>query len=286
MKRAIILFYFGMFGLLTALGQTYGRLPWVNGTFPKPKNGFEYRVASGDASTLGEAQKIARSNFLETISSQAGVKITPHVILNESNRTVTNNNTTDMTEVIDFKKTTVIEGKTVNIAFVQVSECYEYKNGRYQLWELYEVSTNSENFKPYIPEFTDQWGLRAALRSAIIPGWGQFYKGKTGMGFLFLSTEVVAVSGIVYCETQRSDNMRKSLETSSLSVIKEYRSRADDWALDRNIAIGAAVGIYAWNVLDAYLSKGKNRYAWIPDNVHLTASQYDDLCYYGVAFDF
>jgi len=286
MKRIIVLLYFEMCGLLIVFGQTNERLPWVNGTFPKIQNGFEYRVAFGDAPTLDEAQKIARSNFLANISSQAGVEITSDVILNASNKTKINNNTTNMNEAIDFQKTTVIKGKNVNIAFIQVSDYHEYKNGRCQLWELYEVSTNSENFKPYIPEITDQYGLNAAWRSAIIPGWGQFYKGKTGKGIFFLSTEVVAISGAVYFEMLRSDNMRKSEETTNMSIIKEYRNRADDWALYRNVAIGAAAGIYVWNVLDAYLAKGKIHYAWIPDNLHLTTSNYNDVCYYGIGFNF
>ena len=109
---------------------------------------------------------------------------------------------------------------------------------------------------------------------------------KTGKGVFFLSAEVVAVSTIAVFEIKRSDNMRKSQETTSMTITKEYRDRADKWALMRNAAIGVAGGIYVWNVLDAALAKGKIKYAWIPDNMQLKYSEDMWLAYYGVAFNF
>ena len=80
--------------------------------------------------------------------------------------------------------------------------------------------------------------------------------------------------------------MRKSRETTNLTIVREYRSRADDWAVLRNVSIGAVAGVYLWNVLDAALAKGKIRYAWIPDSVHLNGLQDMGYYCYGVAFDF
>jgi hypothetical protein len=85
---------------------------------------------------------------------------------------------------------------------------------------------------------------------------------------------------------KRSDNTRLSQETTNINIVKEYRDRADTWALRRNICIGAAVGIYAWNVLDAALAKGKIRYAWIPDNLHLSASEQFGNYYCGLSINF
>jgi hypothetical protein len=52
------------------------------------------------------------------------------------------------------------------------------------------------------------------------------------------------------------------------------------------VAVGAAAGVYLWNVLDAALAKGKIRYAWIPNNLHLAASSHDDMVYYGLGINF
>ena len=278
MNRIIAAFYLGMCCWMACWGQTQERPPWVNGTFPDVRNGFEYRVTGGDAPTLSEARAAALSDFLAQISSLAGVEITYDVISELEN---INGN-----EAVKFRKNTVIKGKGVNVAFVEASEYYESCNYRYQVWKLYELSTTAENFKPYIPQYTTTYGVTAAWRSAIIPGWGQFYKGKIAKGVIFLPLEAVAVSGVVVCEMKRSYNFRKSNETSDLNIVKTYRSRADNWALYRNVAVGAAVGIYVWNVLDAALAKGKVRYAWLPDNVHVNAFPHHEMCYYGVEVRF
>ena len=286
MRRAIILFLGGLFGFNLSFGQTTDRLPWVNGVFPPTKNNTEYRVAFGDATNLNEARKIARNDFLAKITSQAGVEITSEVTVQTANQSEFRNNVATLVETIDFQKTTVIKGKNVNIAFVQVSEYYEYAYGRYQYWELYEISTNSESFKPYIPQYTDRYGMTAAWRSAIVPGWGQFHKGKTGKGVLFLTTEIAFVSGAVFFNMRQSDNMRKSQETTNLTLVREFRDRADKWALYRNVAIGGAAGIYVWNVLDAALAKGKIRYAYIPQNMRLNGTLSDGYYFYGISFNY
>ena len=40
---------------------------------------------------------------------------------------------------------------------------------------------------------------------------------------------------------------------------KEYSNRAKKWETGRNISIGAAAGIWAYNVIDALVSKGQKR---------------------------
>jgi len=286
MKRVATLLCAGVCGLLTAWGQTSGRLPWVNGIFPTAKNGFEYRVASGDAATLQDARLAALNDFLAQVSSLAGVEVTSETLAKVTNTTEESNKTSSWKETLDFQKTTLIKGKNINVAFVKVSEYYEYTNRRYQLWELYEISTTSAGFKSYTPQYTEHYGIHGAWRSAVVPGFGQFHKGKIGKGVFFLTAEMATISGAAYCEMRRSNNLRKSQETTNLSIIKEYHSRADSWELYRNAAIGAAAGVYVWNVLDAALAKGKVRYAWIPNNIHLTTFAHNDICYYGVVFNF
>ncbi|MDR1881494.1 MAG: DUF5683 domain-containing protein, partial [Prevotella sp.] len=178
-----------------------------------------------------------------------------------------------------------IDRETFTLSMLKVDEYYEY-NGVYQVWQLYEVNIKGEAFKPVTVETTDKYGMSAGWKSMLLPGWGQFYKGKTGKGILFLTAEIASVSGLVYCEMKRSDNVRLSQESTNLSVVREYRDRADKWALYRNVAIGCTAGIYAWNVLDAALAKGKIRYAWIPDNINLTSSESEGNYYAGISIKF
>jgi len=262
------------------------RLPWVKGQFPEKKGNFEYMVARGSGSTIAEARENALNDLLIDLGNNAGVSVNSSTISEIKSQMNFDGRKTDYSEDNTSVSTFKIEREGFNASFSKASEYYERSRTGYELWALYEVSKSGASFKPYIPEYTDQYGMRAAWRSAIIPGWGQFHKGKTGKGIFFLSAEVAAVSSAIFFETKRSDNVRKSQEATNLDIVKEYRNRADNWELYRNIAIGTAAGVYVWNVLDAGLSKGKIRYAWIPDNLHLTTSNYNDMCFYGVGINF
>jgi len=266
--------------------QTTERLPWVNGVLPKAQKGSEYRVALGDAPTLDEARNIALNSFLAQISSQAGVTVNSETVLNVKSKEETVDGSTVWQETSDYQRNTVVKGKNITIAYIKVGEYFERKDGRYHLWELYEINTAFTNFKPNIPEYTDRYGLNAAWKSAIVPGWGQLHKGKTVKGIIFLTAEVATISSAIYFNSKRADNIRKSKETTNIKFIKEYRSRADDWALRRNVAIGAAAGIYVCNILDAALTKGKVRYAWIPKNLHFNSEQFNDYYCYGISLKF
>ena len=279
-KRCVVI-VIAVLGLLnhnTVFAQSKSdRKPWVDGTFPKNRNNSEYRITVGDASTLDEARKIAFNAFIAQVESEAGVEVSSQAFLEISS--IMDGN--DLRESQKYLKSTFIKGKEVSIAFAKVDEHYEWDRGRYHIWVLYEVNKRAEKFEPLIPQYSDNYGMVAGWRSAVAPGWGQFYKKKTGKGVFFLTTEVVAISGIVFCEMKRSDNMRKSKETTNLTIIREYRSRADDWELIRNATIGVAAGVYVWNILDAALAKGKIRYAWMPD-INTTTNE----GYYGIAVKF
>lgn len=280
------IFSSGSHSLLAQTASHNEKLPWVRGEFPKKQGNYEYMVARGEGRMLSEARDNAINDLLIDLGNNAGVTVNSKTISEMKDQLKFDGKTTDYSETTTNTSVFKINREGFNASFSKVSEYYEYTNGVYQLWELYEVSQSGKNFKPYIPQFKDQYGVSAALRSALLPGWGQFHKGKTGKGILFLTTEIVSVSGLVFCEMRRSDNMRLSQETTNLTIIKEYRSRADTWTLRRNILVGSSLGIYAWNVLDAALAKGKIRYAWIPNNINLITSEDFGNYYCGVSFNF
>jgi hypothetical protein len=261
------------------------KLPWVDGVFPAKRGAFEYRVARGEGATLSDARNDAFNGLLTDLGNQAGVTVTSQMIAEIKSSM---NYTSGSEKYVEDEKhvsTHRIDRESFKASFTKAGEYYEYTHGRYLLWELYEVSSGA-TFTAVIPEYTTHYGGSALWRSMIIPGWGQFHKKKTGKGILFLATEAVAVSGLVFCEIRRSDNWRKSTETTNINITKEYRNRADSWQLRRNIFIGAAAGIYLWNVLDAALARGKLKYAWMPDSLNLFANETNGYCYYGLSIDF
>jgi hypothetical protein len=261
------------------------RLPWVDGVFPAKKGAFEYRVARGEGATLSDARNDAFNGMLADLGNKAGVKVNSQTLSeiksNQNYRTDSENYQESVVNVTMYK----IDREGFKVSFSKVSEYYEYARGRYLLWELYEVSSGAA-FTVIIPEYTTHYGGTALWRSMILPGWGQFHKKKVAKGVIILTTEITAISGLAYCEIRRSDNWRKSAETTNMKIIKEYRNRADSWELRRNIFIGAAAGIYLWNVLDAALAKGKLKYAWMPDNLNLFANELNGYYYCGLSLNF
>jgi hypothetical protein len=217
------------------------------------------------------------------VGNQKGVNVSGSTLQEIKSQLNFDGNKTDYSETNATVSTFKIDRQTFTLSMLKADEYYEY-SGVYQVWQLYEVNIRGDAFKAIAVETTDRYGISAGWRSAILPSWGQFYKGKTGKGVLFLTTEVAAVGSIVYFEMKHSDNIRLSQETTNLSVIKEYRDRADKWALYRNAAIGVAAGIYLWNVLDAALAKGKIHY--VSDNMHFNVSETNGMLMYGLAINF
>lgn len=101
---------------------------------------------------------------------------------------------------------------------------------------------------------SDKYGFSP---DALVPGMAQIKKGSTIKGLSIIAAEAVAVGGIIVCENQRSTNAKKMKEQPNFA--KEYSDRAKNWETGRNICIGAAAGIWVYNVIDALVAKGKMR---------------------------
>jgi hypothetical protein len=125
--------------------------------------------------------------------------------------------------------------------------------------------------------------MATGLRSALCPGWGQFYAGKTLKGSVFLLSEAGAVWGVIYTDSKRSDAMR-----THERAIRAYNSadQVDDiadaydamldafddverWHESRKRWIYPAGAIWLVNVLDATLlipNEGGGAFVGLPDS--------------------
>ena len=259
------------------------RLPWVDSEFPPVRGNYRYEVARGEGSSLAGARNDAFNGLLENLGNQAGITVNSQTISEIRSNLNYSAGSQRYDETQASRTTHTIDREGFSAAFIKVGEYYEQKHGRYQLWELYEVS-DGRAFEAYVPQYTTHYGFSAGLRSAVVPGWGQFHKKKTAKGVILLTAEVAAVTGIFFCETKRSDNMRMSQETTNMTLIKEYRKRADTREMQRNVLIGAAAGIYLYNVLDAALAKGKPKYRHVSVAPAVLSDR--DAVYCGVVIGF
>lgn len=113
------------------------------------------------------------------------------------------------------------------------------KNPEYQ----YESISISDEYKV---------GVRA-----FIPGMAQIYKGSKYKGYTLIAAQALSVASIILCESQRSVYHSKSIEQPKFAQI--YSNKASNWETGRNISIGAAVGIWIYNIVDAFVAKGRKR---------------------------
>lgn len=157
-----------------------------------------------------------------------------------------------------------IKTDTIAVVFRKVDEYWEAISDAnspiiYKCHILYAISENSETAPLNQISSTNQYGGKAVWRSALVPGYGQIYKGKTLKGISIIGGEVLLIGGIIFSENRRADYKRRSKETLNISKIKNYLDNADNYALYRNICIGSAAALYIYNIIDAGVFDGRKR---------------------------
>ncbi len=90
----------------------------------------------------------------------------------------------------------------------------------------------------------------AALRSLMLPGWGQFFNEQPTKGYIFAGAEIIAL-GTAYMMYSSADSAYEDYEKQRTgSAYDDYSSKVDS----ANMFIYAAAAIWVGNVIDAYFS--------------------------------
>ena len=108
------------------------------------------------------------------------------------------------------------------------------------------------------------YGLRPLWRSALIPGWGQIYKGyKTKGKFLMiasLASASVSISAYVAAEKEGSLALSSRREAD-----RKYHRDMED--LFRSVSLLSGIvtgGLYVYSLVDVAATPGKKLYAFVP----------------------
>lgn len=234
-------------------------LPWVHGKLPSNAKFVNYKVVMGEGEQLKNAQDDAVRILLFELGAEKGVQISSETIVNTQEHFSSGNG--DF--ATSFSDEIKVSQKGFNISFYRVGEYHEFKriNGqnRYLCWQLYAIGNN---LPPQITniDYTSSYGWDAAWRSALIAGWGQLYKKDNAKGILLMSLEALSIGSIIYTQNKYNYNLNRIQESPSMDVRKEYQSRADDYYMYRNIAIGAGIATIVWSVIDAVATDGAPKY--------------------------
>jgi hypothetical protein len=255
-----------------SLSAQYAKPQWVS-NLPKSGNeSYKFVEVTGMGGTLRDAELACIDKLSTDESLIRRIDITKVADIDRiTNQSITNGKIRETTTA-NNKVNLQIKGHTIQLQANLVDEYTEMVtiNGRqqYKVTALYMIALQSSPTFDAV-DLSTKYGIRGLWRSVIVPGWGQMHKGSTAKGVVILVGEAALIGGIVYFESMRADNFRKSQETTNLTIIKEYRNRADSWALYRNVALGAAIGLYAYNLVDAIVAPGAKRvvvkrYAFAP----------------------
>jgi hypothetical protein len=267
MKRTL-LFALTWFFPIFALGQSHAvssRPPWIMGEAPSwtvgelPQinlQGNLLRVVFSQSNSPEAAEKDGDSQIVSFLLSRAGVSISSKekYTIEEENTSTSKNGRIKTNGVSNdhYSSKIVVNGQTFG-RYCLLDKYVQYKGGRYYFAGLYLVADKDMSLAS-VPPIT--YGMdRGAWRSLIVPGWGQFYQGRTGAGIAFLGVEAALVGTTVFFQNKVNINKQRIDEATSIDVKQAYKQRYDSMSMYRNIAAGASLAWYAFNAVDAFTSK-------------------------------
>lgn len=111
------------------------------------------------------------------------------------------------------------------------------RQNRLQLYELESVGFNAN-----------------ILKSAVMPGWGQFATKHNTKATLILSMEIVSVIGAIYFHDQAKKNYDKYYAANQIDDINDYWGKAEKPHHYSLMLMGLASVIWGYNIYDVVVS--------------------------------
>ena len=246
-KQIVIAFVFAIIGI-TSFAQE--KPCWIY-KVPTPANStYLYDMEWGEGRTAREAENEAFAKVFRYTAMQIGQPFESTGINNA------------LQNGIEYS----VIARQYNIPINKVCEYSEREGSEYKVYILCQVAKDAR----FSPQWSNFSGCSdycqyidgvTVLKSALLPGLGQFHKGQNVKGACFLAGEAVSVAGIVLAQSMRHTYISKMNNTNNASLKKAYADRANTCTIIRNISIGTAAGVYVWNLLDVFISKGNHKYS-------------------------
>lgn len=132
----------------------------------------------------------------------------------------------------------------------------------YQYWILMKIP--KPEYAGFDLSVKQGYGIAAIWRSALVPGWGQFHKGKKKKGLRLLGSEAALASAFFISQHLSQSYSRKASDERDVDRRKFY----NDWS-NRSYTISMISGIiggvvYVYNIFDAVTARGAKKYAYQP----------------------
>ena len=233
---------------------------WLH-KLPQPTNStFRYEIVTASASSLETARKESLNTLITNSGFSSGVVVSSDYKSNEILSQKWNNGR--LTETVDYEAQTIIstKGEERKLFVESIDEYWERDgDGSYYLTKLYAKSELEKTPLFDNLDLTTKYGVNGLWRSAIVPGWGQIYKGSTLKGAVIFGGTAILAGSIIFTENQRSDYAYKVTTTKNLELKRAYATKSNNFATGSYICIGATAALYLYNLIDAVVSPGARR---------------------------
>lgn len=97
----------------------------------------------------------------------------------------------------------------------------------------------------------------AALRSMVLPGWGQLYKGERTKGWALAGLWGLNASAVVVAHLQAERSRNAYLDETNAAEVAARYDTYNSWHRARNSLLLGAAGIWLYSYVDALLSPGE-----------------------------
>lgn len=253
---------------------------WLIKELPKPRNAsYHFLKTEAIKPSLEEARNECFNQVAYDITR--GAKVSSVSEIKKKSNSARNEYGLNENIETEYILTYKVETDTVNAVFRKVDEYWEpISTGTtiiYHCHTLYAIAENPEYVNFDQITFSYKYGGDALWRSALVPGFGQIYKGHKAKGLSIMGGEVFLISGIIFCESRRSDFQRKSKETLNIDKVRSHLDNANNYATCRNIFIGTAAALYVYNLIDAVVTDGRKKTTVSRGNIYVVPSATSDF---------
>jgi len=114
---------------------------------------------------------------------------------------------------------------------------------------------NAEELKLTRSDKINLTDSRALEKSLIFPGLGQLHEKKYLKGVIFITAELIAITGAILNNRHGNINYNKYRSSLTESDALFFREETEKFDRSRNLFIAAGIGVWMINMLDIYILK-------------------------------
>ncbi len=219
---------------------------------------FSTTISSGR--NLDELRVKNLSDFVADLGLEKGATAVTDYSSSEYEHSISKNGLNNDFAESTFSVKSIIKGQPVTFNAKVVDEYWQrLDSGDYLMTRLYARSSVDSKVKFDNIVKTDKYGGIGLWRSALVPGWGQMYKGPYVKGGLIMGGTVAFVGGALYTGLTRQDYLSKMDNTHNASTKQQYMTKANNMATGMYVCIGGLAALYIYNLVDAIVAPGARR---------------------------